>query len=210
MATLLISDIDGVLCDSVSAALRWVWDRYRVIVPYARITRYEMEFPIAAVLREAGVEIAPDRIAEELSALCWRNPAHYHLSRPDFDLWHALQRWQSSGRPLQFATRREAHLRHVTGGWLTDHGFDLDGDGQSLPGGRPLVMHADKLGLAQTACSHHDRVIFIEDALHYAKPVAEQSEAEVWVPEQPWNAGSLPRRATRLRSAEIARRLLEL
>jgi hypothetical protein len=210
MSTLLISDIDGVLCDSVSAALRWVWDRYRVVVPYARITRYEMEFPIAAVLCEAGVQVDPERVAEELTNLCWRNPAHYHLSRPDFDVWHALQRWQSSGRPLQFATRREPHLRHVTAGWLTDHGFDIDQDGRELPGGEPLVMSANKIELAQRACDRHDRVVFIEDALHYATPVAAQTEAEVWVPAQPWNDAPLPQRASRLKSYEIARCLLAL
>ena len=210
MSTIVISDIDGVLCDSVGGALRWVWDRYRVIVPYARITRYEMEFPISAVMREAGVAVDPARLAEELTTLCWRNPAHYHLSRPDFDLWQALQGWQNSGRPLQFATRREPHLRHVTAGWLVDHGFDLDRDGQNLPGGEPLVMSADKLELAQRACASHDRVVFIEDALHYAAPVATQSEAEVWVPEQPWNQAPLSDRASRLKSDEIARRLRNL
>lgn len=205
--TLLISDLDSVLCQTASRALRWIWDRYRVSVPPSAIRRYDMEYAVAEHLGHAGFTLTAEEISEQLRQSCWDNPAFFRQLEPRCEIWAALYCWQRAGGSLQFQTRRIELLQHVTEAWLGDHGFDLT---QGLRGEMPkLVMSADKAHLARKACNHYRRVIFLEDAPHHAREIAAQSSAEVWVVPQPWNAEP-PAGCQRLADEEISSRLRQL
>ena len=204
---LLISDLDGVLCETAADGLLWVWWRYGVVVPVRAVRRYAMEHAIAPALQASGIDVGPEEVAAELTASCWSNPAFYRAVRPRSDYWQALLRWQARGLPLQLVTRRTEDLRHATASWLVQHGFAVTGAGP-LSARPPLVMNAPKAEVAAEACASHERVIFVEDAPHHAEAVAAASSAEVWMPAQPWNADCKVGR--RLPAAELAEDLVAL
>ena len=207
--TLVISDLDSVLCDTVPAALGLVFERYGVVVPPRTICRYDMEYAIADSLEAAGIHCALPSLQTELDSACWHNGAFFSALKPRTEIWAALHGWQRAGGALQFVTMRKAFLAEVTASWLRRHGFGLSEPGP-LPGLPPLVLEAPKAAIARAGCGSYDRVVVLEDALHHVEAVAEASSAEVWVTEHAWNNAPLPARCLRLPDNQLAGRLAAL
>jgi hypothetical protein len=206
---LLISDIDSVLCQTAPRALRWIWDRWGVVVPASAIRRYDIEYAVAEAMSDAGRDLSPEAINDELMQACWNNPQFYRALAPRQEIWAALHRWQGRGLPLQLMTRRSPHLRLATLSWMAEHGLAVDGPG-ALPEWPKLMLSAEKAERTGEACERFERVIFLEDALHHAEAIAEQSSAEVWLVAQPWNLSPAHPRVERLDDATIAARLAAL
>jgi hypothetical protein len=206
---LLISDIDSVLCQTAPLALRWIWDRWGVVVPLSSIRRYDIEYAVQDAMCELGRDLGAAAIDEELTLACWNNPQFYRGLKPRQEIWAALHRWQGRGLPLQLMTRRSRHLRVATLSWMTEHGLEVAGDG-ALPGWPQLMLSAEKAERCAEVCGSFSRVIFLEDALHHAEAIAEQSSAEVWLVAQPWNVSPQHPRVERLDDATIAARLAQL
>ncbi|MCK5801080.1 MAG: hypothetical protein KAI47_28025 [Deltaproteobacteria bacterium] len=206
---LLISDLDSVLCHTTPHALRWVWDRFGVVVSPSAVRRYELEYAVAEALAEAGVDMSPEAVDAELIRVCWRNPQFYQSLAPRQEIWAALHAWQARGLPLQLMTRRDPTQRHATFVWLQSHGFTVDGEG-ALPAWPKVLLAAEKAARTREVCAHYRRVIFLEDARHHAEAIAAETDAEVWLVRQPWNKDPQHPRVERLEDAEITRRLAAL
>ncbi len=206
---LLISDIDSVLCQTAPAALRWIWDRWGVVVSPSAIQRYDIEYAVAKAIGEADLDLSPAEINDELVHACWNNPQFYRGLKPRQEIWAALHRWQRRGLPLQLMTRRSPHLRLATLSWMAEHGLAVDGEG-ALPTWPRLMLAAEKAARTAEVCERFDRVVFLEDAQHHAETIAEQSAADVWLVAQPWNRSPQHPRVERLDDATIAARLAEL
>jgi hypothetical protein len=212
---LVISDLDSVVCQTVPAAVRWIWDHYQVVVPESDIVVYDAEIPVKKALSSYGLQVTERELADALRAGCWDNPAFFRALEPRPEIWAALWAWQEAGAALQLCTRRSKHLRAVTAAWLKDHGFRLDEYGKrpALDGVEPLVLEADKVALAKAGRAQYQRVIFLEDALHHARAIGEQGDGtEVWLTIQPWNqqAAENDFPGQRLPDTDIAQRLAAL
>ena len=206
---LLISDLDSVLCQTAPRALRWVWDRFGVVVPPSAIRRYDMEYAVAEVMAAVDLGRSPEEIDAELSTCCWQNPQFYRGLEPRHEIWAALHGWQRRGLPLQFMTRRSEFLRPTTLSWLLEHGLVANGSGALSPWPQ-LILEAEKAERTAEVCAHYRRVIFLEDALVHAEAIAAASSAEVWLVQQPWNEDPVHERVERLCDSEISRRLAAL
>lgn len=203
---LLISDIDSVLCQTVPRALDWIYREFGVLVPDWIIETYELEGNVLPFLHDAGIEIDLAELQMRVTHACWKNASFYLSLLPRYTIWQSLHYWQQRGYALQFMTRRTQPIQIATANWLKKHGFEVETEG-ALRGWPKVIHEAEKAELSRQACEHYQKVIFLEDALHHAIDINEQSNAEVWVVPQPWNRQASAHGIERLDDEKIARRL---
>ena len=176
---LLISDIDGVVCDTVSKVLEWINWYYRVLLDTDDIKEYNVEKGISYAI---GDETKEKEIGETLWNNCWTNAEFLKNGvYPHYEILKGIKYWVDNKLPVKFTTRRNPELYKITKEWLTEYLGE---------GGWELHMLAEKAEIIKQSLKQYDRVIFLEDSLKYASEVNNLPNVDLFVPARPWNNDS--------------------
>ena len=200
MLPLIISDLDGVLANTLDGVLTFLWEEYKLTFEPDDIDEYDIA---AALYKQPVTNVAfPNAtLAAVLEEACWRNPHFFLRLKPYWSVHRAYQLHRAAGGPIVFATARCADVAGVaalevddhrvghadaggaTAAWLQHWGYgDCD-----LYAGKDKAELVKKI-LANLDSRHHGRdVWFVDDCLATVEVVARAFETmRVFVPSRPW------------------------
>lgn len=127
MPIIVVSDIDGVVADTNRTTLSWLWDKFRLMVPYEAITKFHIGNCVEEYYRSIGHNSLPgDYIESLIMRSLWRNPEFYSSLLPNTTVCSALQALANTQQILlTFLTSRPhtKKVRRATEDWLFRYGF---------------------------------------------------------------------------------------
>jgi hypothetical protein len=208
MATTIVTDLDGVLVDSVQCMLNWVLHRYGVAVPKATLQGYKCEPYVHEFLQSLDQRLYPmvpkDETLDQFSALvlenCWRNAEFYMRCPPHYVIYTALHNWAHHFQDpdsLIGLTSRPYNLgiHQATLRWCAL--WDLKGMPIVHPQHKQPRSQKElnsKAAFIANLLEHRSKVLYLEDAPEFVLAVAEHNHAaiqggrlNVVCVDRPWN-----------------------
>lgn len=195
--TLIVSDIDGVIADTISDIIVYIWDRYKVRIEESDIVEYNVA---RAIYEKYCEHTCYDNESSKEFAIglfgFWKNPGCYVNAKPYPEMWKLYHNWRSVGGEMVFATSRARYHCEITANWLVRFGLVERGT---------IALHTDKIEAIDLLLNDpevsfpedHNSILYIEDD---ARKVAEASETFKDDPRvmtlciaRPWNDIEFPR-----------------
>jgi len=182
--TILVCDMDGVICDAMTNFIMAVWDKYRVLITYNDINQFDCTRATYLKVKERS-KFPPkdfDDYNNYMVKVCFWNPYFYESMLPRIALWEPIS--QFPDRTI-FMTSRHPGMRITTENWLSKYGFVVDHPDD-------VMLRGDKwVQIEKIAEKNPDaRIVFIDDKMKTAIKVGAMKLPQVeriFVPGRPWN-----------------------
>ena len=190
---IILSDLDGVLVDSLSVLLEEVWACHGIAMQLEDVTEWDVYPSVVRCAKEQGLEHKTPR-REEIDKI-WQDPLTFSVqrARPFRDVWKALLFAQMDLEArIIFHTRRDHAFGRVTEKWLIHYGFG----NSTRP---PVVYHVPNPktkvdSLTAVLTKYPDELLVIlEDCTDEVKALGERVDRQTRLAmlQRPWNGDEL-------------------
>lgn len=176
-------DVDNVIADTYYIFLQEFNKEFNTSILYAELVEFNY-------LERLGYDPA---VIEKF----WKkilNPGDLQMKIPPFQNSHQIiKRWRIDGHKIHFVTARPTWIEYITKNWLAYYGLLYD---------NVSVYHFDEkqythdTKFKKTIVEKESIEVFIEDS----REIAEILDIPVFLLDQPWNQGKLPKNVTRVKN----------